>query len=189
MVIPTQAPPQGLFYCAACFSEAEQHALLRQVQALPFTHDVMHGKPMLRSGTCFGYTYVAVGRRLYPAPPLPEFLLPVVERALLQCPARTQVDMCLVQRYPRDAGIGWHKDASVFGDVILGVSLGAEGRLQFRPAGATQVSYELLLAPGSLYVMQGTARWDWQHRVPPVKAERYSLTFRQVNAPSSGVSR
>jgi hypothetical protein len=28
--------------------------------------------------------------------------------------------------------------------------------------------------------MQGVARWDYEHRLIPVKAERYSLTFRSV---------
>ena len=34
------------------------------------------------------------------------------------------------------------------------------------------------LAPRSLYVMRGDVRWRWQHQIPPVKALRYSVTFR-----------
>lgn len=69
----------------------------------------------------------------------------------------------------------------------MAVSLGAgDARLQFRSNGSKDVSYELRVSPGSLYVMQGPARWDHQHQVTPVKAPRYSLTFRQVEEPREG---
>jgi alkylated DNA repair dioxygenase AlkB len=62
----------------------------------------------------------------------------------------------------------------------MAVSLGAEARLQFRPNGSEEVSGEVRTAPGSLYVLRGPARWEYQHQVVAVKAVRYSLTFRHV---------
>lgn len=34
------------------------------------------------------------------------------------------------------------------------------------------------LVHASIYKMTGAARWDWQHCVPPMKALRWSITFR-----------
>jgi alkylated DNA repair dioxygenase AlkB len=39
---------------------------------------------------------------------------------------------------------------------------------------------EVLLAPGSLYLLEGPARWEYQHRILPVKSVRYSITLRRV---------
>ena len=39
----------------------------------------------------------------------------------------------LVTEYPAAATIGWHRDAPMFGDVVAGLSLGAAGRMKFRP--------------------------------------------------------
>jgi hypothetical protein len=36
------------------------------------------------------------------------------------------------------------------------------------------------LDAGSLYLLRGPARWEWQHRVPPVPQLRYSITFRTL---------
>jgi alkylated DNA repair dioxygenase AlkB len=36
------------------------------------------------------------------------------------------------------------------------------------------------LAPRSAYVLDGAARWQWQHSIPPTKAQRYSVTFRTL---------
>ena len=30
------------------------------------------------------------------------------------------------------------------------------------------------------YVLDGAARWQWQHAIPPGRAERYSITFRTL---------
>jgi alkylated DNA repair dioxygenase AlkB len=30
------------------------------------------------------------------------------------------------------------------------------------------------------YVLAGSARWAWQHSIPPMKALRYSFTFRSL---------
>jgi alkylated DNA repair dioxygenase AlkB len=40
--------------------------------------------------------------------------------------------------------------------------------------------FEATLAPRSVYVIEGTARAQWQHSIPAVDALRYSITFRTV---------
>lgn len=39
----------------------------------------------------------------------------------------------------------------------------------------------ITLEPRSVYAMRGIARWGYQHSIPPVKALRYSVTFRTLN--------
>ncbi|MHB8576979.1 MAG: alpha-ketoglutarate-dependent dioxygenase AlkB [Dehalococcoidia bacterium] len=180
MITIAQANPPGLSYFPGFLSEEEQQWLLEHIQTLTYTHDIFRGQIMKRSEKCFGYHYRAVGQRLDPAEPFDEFCTQLVTKALPNCPTCTSFDQCIIQNYPRGAGIDCHRDAKVFADTILGIRLGAGARLQFRPSGSSQACYEVTPAPGSLYVLPGPARWEFQHRVLPVKATRYSLTFRQV---------
>jgi alkylated DNA repair dioxygenase AlkB len=38
------------------------------------------------------------------------------------------------------------------------------------------------LAPRSIYVLRGAARWDWQHAIAPTAELRYSITFRTLRS-------
>jgi alkylated DNA repair dioxygenase AlkB len=174
------AAPEGFVYIPNFLSPAEQGALLGELRALTFEHDVFRGQTMKRGWAQFGYNYVAASRTLEPAPPIPPFLQTVIEKASPYYPAGVEFSQCIVTHYPAGAGIGWHTDASCFGDWILGVSLASEARLQFRANGSQEVNFEVKAVPGSLYVMQGVARWNYQHQIIPVKTERYSLTFRTL---------
>lgn len=89
----------------------------------------------------------------------------------------------LVTEYRPGAGIGWHRDAPVFGEVV-GISLGGACRFRFRrDTEADRQTFELALEPRSAYVLAGAARWQWQHSIPPVRELRYSVTFRAVGEP------
>jgi alkylated DNA repair dioxygenase AlkB len=77
--------------------------------------------------------------------------------------------------------IGWHRDAPMFGPVVVGVSLLGPSRMRFRrDVGGTYQTFALELAPRSAYVLAGAARSVWQHTLSPVKTLRYSLSFRTV---------
>jgi DNA oxidative demethylase len=173
--------PEGLDYEADFLSDAEQADLLSELRALTYTHDTFRGKLMKRSWAQFGFEYKSIGQKLIPAPPIPPFLREIIEKASPYYPASSEFDQLIVTHYPPGAGIGFHTDADKFGDVILGVSLASPARLRFSPGKSKVVSFELTATPGSLYVMQGKARWEYQHHIPPVKAERYSLTFRSID--------
>ena len=86
----------------------------------------------------------------------------------------------LVSRYPPGAGIGWHRDAPQFGDVS-GISLLTACRMRFR-RGRPRAweTAEVTLEPCSAYVLSGPARARWQHHIPPVTKERWSMTFRTL---------
>ncbi len=172
--------PEGLVYVEDFLSGAEQASLLSDLRALTYTHDTFRGKTMKRCWAQFGYEYVSIGQKLIPAPPMPGFLQAVIDKARPYYPRESRFEQCIVTKYKPGSGIGWHTDAPRFGDCILGVSLASPARLQFRPNKSAEVSFEVAAAPGSIYVLQGISRWQYQHRIVPVKAERYSLTFRSV---------
>jgi alkylated DNA repair dioxygenase AlkB len=95
----------------------------------------------------------------------------------------------LLTEYAPGAGIGWHKDRSVFGEVV-GISLLAPCIFRMRrkaepkaggASGKTRTTWErllLTLAPRSAYLLAGPARIEWEHSIPAVESLRYSVTFR-----------
>jgi alkylated DNA repair dioxygenase AlkB len=91
----------------------------------------------------------------------------------------------LVAEYAPGTPLGWHRDVPDF-EAIAGVSLGSEAVLRFRPyppdAAAMRQVVQLEVAPRSIYRLERAARWAWQHCVPPVKAQRWSITFRTPRA-------
>jgi DNA oxidative demethylase len=120
---------------------------------------------------------------------LPNWLLPLRERAavLADVSAEALVEV-LLSYYPAGAGIGWHRDAPMFGRVV-GVSLLGECTMQLRKRTAGGFErYELSLPPRSAYLLSGSVRWTWQHRIPAVKAARYSITFRTLRSNREKVS-
>jgi alkylated DNA repair dioxygenase AlkB len=88
--------------------------------------------------------------------------------------------LTLITEYPSGAGIGWHRDAPVFG-IVAAVSLAGAGRLRFQrgEAGERQTA-EIILAPRSAYVLAGPARSEWRHGIPSGSELRYSVTFRTL---------
>ena len=179
-----ETSPIGFHYVPDVLSPEEHDILVAWLAGLPYEHDVFRGQRLKRSYAQFGYAYVAIGQRLQPAPPFPDYLVELLGRALAalpEAPGAVTFEQCIVTHYGEGAGIGWHMDAPSFGDYIVGVSAGGDGRFQFRPKGLEgPPTYEAVVTAGSVYAMSGPARWEWQHRVVPVKAVRYSLTFRQV---------
>jgi alkylated DNA repair protein (DNA oxidative demethylase) len=69
-----------------------------------------------------------------------------------------------------------------FGGVVVGVSLGSACVMRFQrtAAGGERRVFEQPLAPRSAYVLTGAARWTWQHSIPSVAEDRWSVTFRQL---------
>jgi alkylated DNA repair dioxygenase AlkB len=161
---------------------AEETRLLDLFGSVGFEPVVMRGQAAKRTVRHFGLRYDYEGGELEPAGALPEPLLPLRDRAaaLMERDPGDLVEV-LLSRYPPGAGIGWHRDAPMFGSKVAGVSLGAPARMRFqrRVRGEREVA-ELDLAPRSAYLLSGAARWSWQHSIPATKALRYSLTFRTL---------
>ncbi len=142
----------------------------------------MRGQTAKRTVRHFGLDYDYESGELVPADTLPQPLEFLRERcaALIE---RHPPDLAqiLVSRYPEGAGIGWHRDAPMFGSRIAGVSLLAPCRMRFqRTVKGERETAAVELAPRSAYVLSGKARWSWQHSIPATKALRYSVTFRTL---------
>jgi DNA oxidative demethylase len=155
--------------------------LVKSVHGLEFSAVEMHGQVARRRVTHFGWRYGYSTTKIEPAEALPDFLLTLRTRAAelagVEPEALAEV---IVTQYPPGAPIGWHRDAPQFDDVV-GVSLLGACRFKFkRGKGSDALTWEIVLTPRSAYLLRGSARWAWQHSIPPVKTLRYSITFRTL---------
>jgi alkylated DNA repair dioxygenase AlkB len=173
---------EGLIYVEEFVTPEEERDVLGQLEAIEYKPVVMRGQASLRGVRHFGLDYDYGDRAVVPADPLPEPLEWLRERcaALIE---REPADLAqiLISRYPPGAGIGWHRDAPMFGSKIAGVSLLAPSRMRFqRKVEGERETHAIELAPRSAYVLSGPARWSWQHTIPAQKELRYSITFRTL---------
>ena len=175
------ALPLGLGYRPALLSESEERALAARIEALPFRPFEFHGFLGNRRTVSFGWRYVFDGSGLEAAAPMPDWLAPVRNLAAAAAGLEAEAfEHALITEYAPGAGIGWHRDRPVFGDVA-GISLLAPARLRFRrKAGEKWERAALLAAPRSLYLLKGEARDAWEHSIAPMAALRYSITLRTL---------
>jgi alkylated DNA repair dioxygenase AlkB len=177
--------PAGLAVHQDVLSEGEEARLVGRFMSLDLRPVVMHGVASRRRTSHFGAGYDFDARTATPAKPLPSYLVDLRSRcAELAGEDAASFVEALVTEYDAGAAIGWHKDALVFGPVVLGVSLASDSvmRFQRRAAGGERRVHEEPLPRRSAYVLAGAARWTWQHSIPPVKDLRFSVTFRQLRA-------
>lgn len=181
-------PPAGLRYEAEFLDAFEQERLVGFVASLEFHEVWMHGVAARRTTRHFGVTYDYERRSVAATEPIPAELVALREEAagFARLAADDLVE-CLVTRYPPGAGIGWHRDAPMFGSPVVGVSLGRECRMRFRRGKVGNwETCDITLVPGSIYGLSGAARWSWQHSIPAstgsaaAGGERYSVTYRTL---------
>ncbi len=144
----------------------------------------MHGVASKRRVAQFGWRYSFESFQLTPAASVPDRFATVRERtAALAGVSPEDFSEVLLTEYPPGAGIGWHRDAPHFG-IVAGVSLGAPCRMRFRrgKTGAWE-TVAVELPPRSVYLLTGSVRKDWQHSIPAVKQQRWSITFRTLRRP------
>ena len=181
---PPGAPdglPEGLEYRHGLIDEREEAALAEAIAGLNFAPFEFHGFTGKRRTVSFGLHYEFNGSGLREAEAMPDFLLEPRARcaAWAGLPEDAFVH-ALVIEYAPGAGIGWHRDRPVFGDVA-GLSLLAPARLRFRrKAGEKWERHALVAAPRSAYLLRGPARTEWEHSIAPMEALRYSITFRTL---------
>jgi alkylated DNA repair dioxygenase AlkB len=173
--------PRGLVDVPQFISEEEERILLAHIEALSFAEVKMHGVAARRTVVHHGFEYGYGSWSLRRTGEIPPYLLALRDRAAaLAGVAPGELAEALTSRYPPGAGIGWHRDAPMFG-VVVGISLLAPCTMRFRRAGGDKGKpLELRLAPRSAYVLDGEARSAFQHGIPPVRALRYSISFRTV---------
>jgi len=172
---------EGFTYRAELIGREEEAALVARVRELPFKEFEFHGFLGKRRVVSFGWRYDYSGSRLQKAEDIPEFLMPLrtsaAEFAGMEPDAFQHV---LVTEYAAGAGIGWHRDKAVFGEVV-GVSLLAPCVLRFRKKiDGKWDRVNVHAEPRSAYHLSGPARLVWQHSILRVDELRYSITFRNV---------
>jgi alkylated DNA repair dioxygenase AlkB len=179
---PGPALPEGLRYEEEFLLREEEAALLRNVEALPLQAMKYQQYTALRRVVSYGGQYDFSAQQLNEAEPLPAWLDPLRARAAAWIgidPAR--FTQALVAEYRPGTPLGWHRDVPDF-ERVVGVSLASACRMRFRPypprAPRRAEVLTLELAPRSAYLLQGEARWRWQHSIAPTPALRYSITLR-----------
>jgi alkylated DNA repair dioxygenase AlkB len=183
---PARALAEGFEYRPELVSLDQQAELIERFRALDFKPFEFHGYFGNRRVVSFGWHYDFAASRVRPAADIPDFLLPLRDRAAAFARlAPAQLEHALVTEYAPGAGIGWHRDRPVFDDVI-GISLGAPCRFRLRKKrgdGWERAAIELM--PRSAYLLRGPVRREWEHSISPLDRLRYSVTFRS-KAPAKG---
>jgi alkylated DNA repair dioxygenase AlkB len=173
---------EGFNYQPELIEAADEDALVARVRELPFQEFEFHGYKGKRRVVSFGWKYeFSGGGELRKAGEIPEFLLGLRSRAASFAGVDPDAfQHVLVTEYGPGAGIGWHRDKRVFGQVA-GVSLLAPCVLRFRRKVNTKWERVNVLAePRSAYHLTGPARSEWEHSILRVDALRYSITFRTM---------
>ena len=175
--------PEGFHYWPELVSRPEEASLLEAVSRIEFKPFEFKGFFGNRRVIAFGWRYDFNDSSLKRAADIPDFLLPVRERAAEAAGfPPVAIEQAMVTEYPPGAAIGWHRDRSIFGEVI-GVSLASQCTLRFRrKIGEKWDRASIILDPRSAYLLKGPVRADWEHSIPPVAMLRYSITFRTMKS-------
>jgi alkylated DNA repair dioxygenase AlkB len=183
--------PEGLAYTPLWISQTEQDSLLELIDSSTWSVDL--GRRTQHYGRRYSYSS---GRVEGPksAPPLPQILCDLAARLYDERVMKQVPDQVIVNEYVVDEGktqgIGAHVDhVRDFGPVIVTLSLLEAWSMRFTREGHKYVDH--LLEPGSIAVLAGASRYEWQHSIPPRKFEReggfqtprqrrVSVTFRTI---------
>jgi alkylated DNA repair protein (DNA oxidative demethylase) len=175
--------PEGFIYFPNFISLEEEKKIINNLSHLSWQEVKMYGVIAKRKVIHYGLDYTYNSRTVNPTDPPPSYIVSLIEKSanILKIHSDEIVET-LITFYPVGAGIGWHKDASVFGNKIFGISLQSPCIIKFRKKHNDKyiiVNYDI--EPRSAYILSSEARWDWQHSISPVKSPRYSITFRMLN--------
>lgn len=172
----------GLDYRPGFISESEERTLLDHLLAQDLSAFRFQGWTGKRLTKTFGWRYDFDDRSFAPAEPIPDWLLPLRDRAATFAGLDPgELVHALLVRYDPGAGIGWHRDRPVF-DKVVGVSLESAAILRFRlrrESGFDRASQTL--EPRSAYLLSGPARLEWEHSIVPGSTRRFSITFRSFS--------
>jgi alkylated DNA repair dioxygenase AlkB len=173
--------PAGFLYRAEFVDSAQERRLVREIERLDFAPFEFHGFVGKRRVVSFGWGYDFNGGGLQKANDIPPFLMRLRDQAAAFSGLHPlELQQVSLIEYTPEAAIGWHKDRSIFGEVI-GISLLSACTLRFRKKiGARWARSSIILEPRSAYLLQGPSRTEWEHSIPAVMSLRYSITFRNL---------
>jgi alkylated DNA repair dioxygenase AlkB len=186
-VTPTIA---GLSYIPHYIDESTEAALLEVIDGQPWMNDLK------RRVQHYGWRYdykarnVTSDLRIGALPDWLQTYAACLQQAGLLAETPDQV---IINEYQPGQGISAHIDCiPCFANTIASLSLGSPCVMDFTHSKTGEKS-SLLLEPRSLLVLNGDARYVWQHAIAGRKTDRYkgqivsrtrriSLTFRKVIA-------
>jgi alkylated DNA repair dioxygenase AlkB len=177
---------QGLSYRTNAISEEEEKQLLclfdEKGQWVPITDS-----PNSRRVQHYGFRYdYRSGRITDTATEIPSELFDFFPEA-----KQLGMNQVIVNEYEPGQGISAHKDSTAYGGTILCYTIGSGATMRFT---YNEGKMDLYVAPRSLYIMEGEARYDWKHEMIARKSDviqgkrvargrRLSVTFRIVPVP------
>src|ERR1043165_6367945 len=124
--------PEGFVYKRNFVSATEEQELIKEIQKLSLVSFKYYQFTGKRRTASFGWQYEFGSDDITRAPDLPEFLLPLRDRA----GKLFNVDVCSLAQasiveYPFGAPTGWPRDIPRFG-IIFGVALAGACRMRLR---------------------------------------------------------
>jgi alkylated DNA repair dioxygenase AlkB len=173
----------GLRYEPEFIALDEERQLLEAIGRLPLREAEYRGYTAKRRIVSYGAGYDFDANELRPAPTVPAWLDSLRARVARRLAVSAgEVTHVLVTEYRPGTQLGWHRDVPDFASVV-GVSLATACRMRFRPYPLRRGERVVVLdlAPRSMYVLTGEARWKWQHGILPTPGLRYSITFRTLS--------
>ncbi|KAJ2357596.1 hypothetical protein GGF43_001368, partial [Coemansia sp. RSA 2618] len=189
---------RGLHYVPDFITRDEEQRIMRDI-GMDDESEIAGGKwfrvqrrMVKHYGYAFDYHIKHIGdASLTASPELPAWVRPLVAR--MHSHVAFQPDQLTIQRYAPGSGIAFHTDShTAFTDTIVILSLGTPVHMDFRkPAQGDHIT-TLDLQPRSLVIMQGEARYGWEHAIRARRSdlvdgrvrereERWSLTLRTVS--------
>jgi alkylated DNA repair dioxygenase AlkB len=179
--------PPGFHYYPGFINEDEEKELLTSISQTELHSFHFQGYEAKRKVASFGYDWSFEKRVLSKGKEIPENFSWVVQKvAAFMDITPDHFAELLVTEYPIGSVINWHRDAPPF-DIIAGISLQTDCVFRLRPQEKAKQNRKSVISlevqRRSLYIMQGTARTQWQHSTSPVKDVRYSITLRSLRSP------
>src|SRR3982750_2196806 len=103
----TPVAPEGFAYRAELITTGDERTLLREIAALEFHEMKMRGVVAKRRVIHYGVRYSFETFKASPGPPIPDFLLPLRERAAAFAGVdAAQLEEALITEYQPGASIG-----------------------------------------------------------------------------------
>ncbi len=173
----------GLVYIPDYLSMQHHNWLMAQIDAETWDTSLK------RRVQHYGYRYDYKARKVTSdmhLGPLPSWLARISTQLTNDGFISAKPDQVIVNEYFPGQGIAHHIDCEpCFGEKIFSISLGSAAMMTFKKPDTETV--ELMLAPRSLLMMYGDARYHWKHGIPARQSDkghkrdrRISLTFRRV---------
>ena len=176
--------PPGFIYYPDFLSKEEESTLISTCEKLELHNLIFQGFEAKRRVESYGYNYNFDKRSITKGLAIPSELEFVIDKAAQKLAMeKEEFEQVLVTEYPVGSVINWHRDAPPF-DIIAGISLLSDCTFRLRPYDKSKQGRgairSLTVKRGSLYIMQGESRSEWEHSIAPVKKMRYSITLRSL---------